>query len=75
MKKLNDNLLTHFMNGFFGYGNLKADFWMIAMEEGGGETLDEIDMRLRVWEQRGKQLVEDIVEYHNSIGKINIDTH
>ena len=64
---INTELLQDFMNNFFGYGNLKSDFWFIGMEEGGGNTPEEITSRLEVWERSQKPTVLDICEFHREI--------
>ena len=33
MQKFNDALLSDYMYGFWGYGNLKGDYWFVGMEE------------------------------------------
>jgi hypothetical protein len=42
----NDQLLSHFMQTFYGYGNYQGDYWFIGMEEGGGDTWAEVQQRL-----------------------------
>lgn len=63
-----DELLHAFVAGFFGYGSFSAPYWFVGMEEGGGETPEDIALRLRAWEARGKCELEDVVEYHLAIG-------
>ena len=63
-----DQLLHTFMHGFYGYGSYQADYWFIGMEEGGGDTVDEVSKRLTVWDQRGRREVEDVAEYHLALG-------
>lgn len=67
--KLNETLLSEFADKFFGYGNLKSDIWFIGMEEGGGNTVEDINNRLRNWERNGKRLVENVALYHEALGK------
>ena len=64
----NDQLLHTFMHGFYGYGNYQADYWFVGMEEGGGDTVDEVSKRLIIWDQRGRREVEDVAEYHLALG-------
>lgn len=66
-----DQLLHTFMHGFYGYGNYQADYWFVGMEEGGGDTVQEINQRLTVWDQRGRREVEDVAEYHLALGIIH----
>lgn len=68
MKRLDDDLLTAFIEGFYGYGNLAGPHWFIGMEEGGGNTVEDIERRLEAWRERGRHLTEDLVDYHLAIG-------
>jgi hypothetical protein len=52
---LDESLLQEFMSNFYGYGNYAAPYWFIGMEEGGGDTIEEITRRLTVWDQRGRR--------------------
>jgi hypothetical protein len=60
--------LTEFTDRFLGYGNFSAPIWFVGLEEGGGESLTEIEQRVGAWKQRGSRSVEDLAEYHRSIG-------
>lgn len=61
-------LLEEFMASFFGYGDLSAPLWFVGMEEGGGESIEEIEARLNAWSTGGKQELEDMAEFHASFG-------
>lgn len=63
-----EQLLQAFMNGFYGYGNYAAPHWFIGMEEGGGDSFEEIQERLTVWDKRGRRELEDVAEYHIELG-------
>lgn len=65
---LNDELLTEFAENFYGYGNYQAPYWFLGMEEGGGNSVDEINLRFSAWADRGKNELEDVAEYHCAIG-------
>lgn len=65
---LNDNLLSEFAASFYGYGDHRADYWFIGMEEGGGDSLEEVQRRLEVWDRRGRHELEDLREFHRQIG-------
>lgn len=65
---LDGKILSEFMNSFLGYGDLNADNWFIGMEEGGGDTLEDVQARIGTWENRGRLGVEDCAEYHHAIG-------
>ncbi len=45
---LNDQLLTEFVQNFYGYGNHMGQFWFIDMEEGSGNLFSEINTRFKV---------------------------
>jgi hypothetical protein len=68
MSLVDDELLAQFIRGFYGYGNLEGNYWLMGMEESGGNSCEEVQTRLTAWEQRGKQELEDIAAYHNAIG-------
>lgn len=65
---MNDNLLMQYMSCFMGYGNLNGDYWMIGMEEGGGDTAEEIERRVAIWEESSHNQLEDLKHYHDKIG-------
>lgn len=64
----NDTLLADFANQHYGYGNFKGDFWFVGMEEGGGDSFQDIERRLQTWAKRGKLEVDDVAEYHIDLG-------
>ena len=61
-------LLTAYMRAFYGYGAWTAKYWFVGMEEGGGDTLEEIERRITAWDDRGRRDLEDLRDYHESIG-------
>src|SRR5713226_7016665 len=63
-----DQLLTAFINHFYGYGNYDAKYWFVGMEEGGGNDFTEIVKRINAWDSRGRKELEDVAEYHKAIG-------
>ncbi|HBG60136.1 MAG TPA: hypothetical protein PLX92_06415 [Anaerolineaceae bacterium] len=64
METLNDDDLRQFMQTFYGYGNLDGRFWFIGMEEGGGNSLEEMQARLKAWKQLGKPELADLRDFH-----------
>ena len=46
----------------------RQDTWFIGMEEGGGDSFDDISRRLSVWESRGEHELEDVRDYIFAIG-------
>jgi hypothetical protein len=67
MTALNEDLLKDYMTTFFGYGNFKGDYWFIGMEEGGGDTEEEIISRLDKWEIANKPTLFDNYEFHKNL--------
>ena len=63
-----DQLLQEYVNGFYGYGSYSGDFWFVGMEEGSTGRFDEIARRITGWSRRGRNELEDVVDYHNAIG-------
>ncbi len=55
MHKFDDELLSDFINGFWGYGSNNAQFWFVGMEEGGGNTFEELQIRFTEWNERGRK--------------------
>jgi hypothetical protein len=69
---LDDELLSKFIQSFYGYGNYRGQFWFIGMEEGGGSSFSDISTRLNAWSNRDKKELEDLKEYHDCIGVKNL---
>lgn len=67
MAQLDSSLLDNFANTFYGYGNLKGRYWCIGMEEGGGNSLEEVACRLSTWKADGEPELEDVVSFHNAM--------
>lgn len=67
-RSFDDQLLHDFMHTFCGYGNFHGAYWFIGMEEGGGDTFEEVSRRLTVWTHRGRQTLEDVAGYHIDLG-------
>ncbi len=65
---MDDHLLDAFIKGLYGFGNLGAPYWFIGLEEGGGNSLEEIELRISVWEELGRPQVADLLDYHKKIG-------
>ncbi|MEI2612078.1 MAG: hypothetical protein V9G20_25870 [Candidatus Promineifilaceae bacterium] len=63
-----DTLLETFIHQFYGYGNYQSDFWLIGMEEGGGNSYEAVVRRLTAWDKRGRNELEDAAAYHQAIG-------
>src|SRR4051794_23061661 len=65
---LDEQLLSNFIATFYGYGDYRAQYWFVGMEEGGGDTLEANAARLAAWDSRGRRELEDLVEYHSPLG-------
>jgi hypothetical protein len=65
---LDDELLSAYMHGFYGYGNLAARYWFIGREEGGGADCDEVAKRIETWRDRGEKELEDLRPFHEAAG-------
>ncbi len=65
---LNDEILEKRIETFYGYGNYEGKYWFIGMEEAGGEDLENINLRVNTWEERGKKEIDDVAEYHEPMG-------
>jgi len=64
-----DNLLINeFIHKFYGFGDVRSKFWFIGMEEGGGITKDEFEIRIYAWVKLGKKTLVDVAKYHELIG-------
>lgn len=67
--QLDDLLLSEYIDTFAGYGNWHGSIWFVGLEEGSLGTVDEVDARLRAWNVRGKQPLEDLVDFHHHFGE------
>ena len=63
---LSDSLLQTYIDTFFGYGNYAGDWWLIGMEEGGGNTIGEVETRLALWASRTRRELEDVSIFSSS---------
>lgn len=57
-----------FIHTFYGYGNPAGPFWFIGMEEGGGESQEEVVRRIDVWQELGCPETADVAEFHHRTG-------
>jgi hypothetical protein len=67
--KLDDVLLKEFAKRFFGYGAHSGDHWFVGIEEGGGDSFNEVEARLKAWSRRGGMELEDVGEFCKEIGQ------
>ena len=61
-----DSLLVDYINTFYGYGNYRGAWWLVGMEEGGGDSANDIQTRLRLWDARGRKELESVDIFHSS---------
>ncbi len=59
--------LYEYIFRFFGYGNLDGKYWFVGIEESGGKSTEEINERVELWHTRGKNITEDLNEYHKEL--------
>jgi len=69
MNNLQREKLLEFISTFYGYGDLKSNIWFIGMEEGGGNTLEEVNARIQAWVTDGKNITADIFSIHQAISQ------
>jgi len=69
---LDDDLLAHYADSFYGYGRYEAPYWFIGLEEGSDGSVEEIQRRLAVWREGGCQELEDAWDYHVRIGATDL---
>src|ERR1700737_464546 len=67
-KHFDDDLLADFAETFYGYGDYNVPYWFVGMEEGGGESFENVEARLSIWNERGRQELEDVAEFYRAIG-------
>jgi len=65
---VNKELLTSFIDNFFGYGNLESPYWFIGKEEGGDRNLVDNYKRIFAWEDLGRPTTVDLIDYHFQLG-------
>jgi len=69
---LDDSLLDQFIHTFYGSGTYSGKYWFVGIEQGGGDSFNEVSKRISVWQELGKQELDDIVEFHL---QINMDKY
>lgn len=60
-------LLSKFIDSYFGYGNLDSPYWFIGKEEGGEKDLEGNFKRILAWGKFGTPTVDNIA-YHQFLG-------
>jgi len=60
--------LRDYIATFNGYGDYRAKYWFVGMEEGGGSSLEEITRRFANWETQDKGELSDLVSPQSNSG-------
>ena len=68
---LDSSLLSDYIATFNGYGDYRAPYWLVGMEEGGGGSLDALNRRLVSWERQGKGELSDLSPHHEDGDAVN----
>lgn len=55
------------MTTFYGSGNYDGDYWFVGMEEGGGNSLEQVRKRIQTWQDLGETELVDIYDFHLGI--------
>jgi hypothetical protein len=63
-----DDLLQLYLETFYGYGDYQGRYWFVGMEEGGGDSSEDLNRRITAWDVRGKNELEDLAGYHLQLG-------
>jgi hypothetical protein len=65
------SLLREYIDTFYGYGDYKARYWLIGMEEGGGGSFQEITRHISKWVGQSKGEVLDLRWHHTDADPAN----
>ena len=72
-KMLDKDLLSNRLENFWGLGRFEADYWFVGMEEGGGNSEDEVSKRLQTWSDLGCTPLVDNYQYHIGVEGYDFD--
>lgn len=64
---LDSNKLKTYIANYYGFGNWNSKIWFIGMEEGGGNSLEEVQRRLESWHSNPNNLIDNKA-HHQRIG-------
>lgn len=65
---INQDNINNYIENFYGYGNWDSPTWFIGIEEGGGNSEEEVNSRISSWIEYKTPLI-DIEEHHKNIGQ------
>jgi hypothetical protein len=68
LQYFDEQLLDDFANTLYGYGDYHGSYWFIGLEEGGGNSYQNINSRLTAWDHRGRRELEQLHTFHRDIG-------
>lgn len=66
MNRLKD--LNKYLEGFLGYGSKSPKIIFVGMEEGGGETLENIETRLKIWPKYNQSSLVPLKDFSIDLG-------
>jgi hypothetical protein len=66
---INPQVLIDYMSDFVGFGDRSAPVWFIGLEQGGGESLAELQRRLAAWHDSGAGSFADLRDYCERFGE------
>lgn len=61
--------LSDYMSRFIGFGCPTAPVWFIGLEQGGGESLVELQRRVSAWQESGAGELADLRDHCERIGE------
>lgn len=61
VKRMQQNLLQHWIDSFYGYGSWSAPHWYISYEEDGGDTPEEVAEKIEFFGKR-QSVGDDLVD-------------
>lgn len=62
-------VLTDYMSRFVGFGDPSAPLWFIGLEQGGGESIGELERRVEAWRELGAASFANLRDYCERIGE------
>jgi len=68
---IDPDLLRPYIDRFFGYGSLAAEYWFVGLEEGGTGHPNRLAKRVETWDRRGRPAVMEIREPLRDLGGIS----
>lgn len=65
---INQDNINNYIENFYGYGKWDSSTWFIGIEEGGGNSEEEVNSRINSWIEYKTNLI-DIRKHHINIGQ------